>query len=252
MKRLFAFAIALTLAVSLAGCATPLTSKDLKISIDLGDWAYSLVGDEAIVTGKVEIVSDNGSNFVLALQTKNSTDDWITESSKPDLTGDVDSKFALKVTAEGQRIVRVAVLDQEEKVIATSNEGTIVVKDLKAGITKLDYDWRMACETSERKCFDYRINKNYPGLNAMSKKDQDELFSKYRWGYFSTAPNLDTVQPDPTWLFTPGSCKYDRVALDVSKPLPGRTFILQNTGSSPNSYHVTYLKGEFYFYPYFC
>lgn len=248
MKLLSIFAATL-LSLSLAGCSQPLTEKEVKLTANLGDWAYSLVGDEAVIAAKVDFVSGNGSKYVLALQTKSATDEWVTEGKKEDLSGELESKFALKLDAEADKTVRVAIVDSSDKVLVASTEAVIVVKDLKRGMSDIEYGKRIACGVSQKKCFEAHYANGYPGLLALTAKEKTALFNKYTWFSTSTAPNLDTIQSDSDWLYPSGACPADRTKLDISKPLPGRTFTVQSSGSNPQTYHVTYLKGRFYDYP---
>lgn len=250
MKFLSIFAATL-LTLSLSGCSQPLSEKEVKLTADPGDWAYSLVGDEAVVTAKVDFVSANGSKYTLALQTKSATDEWVTESKKEDLSGELQSKFALKLDAEADKTVRVAILDSSDKPVVTSSEAVIVVKDLKRGISDLAYTERIACGVSQKKCFEDHLSSAYPGLFKLSSNEKASLFTKYIWTA-GTAPNLDTIQADPDWLVPVNSCPADKPRIDVSKPLPGRTFTVQSSGASPHTYHVTYFKGSFYDYPSVC
>jgi hypothetical protein len=247
MNKLRIFAATL-LSLSLAGCAQPLTQNEVQLTADPGEWAYSLVGDDAIISGKVDFLSENGSKYVLALQAKSSTDEWVTESKKEDLTGEVESKFALKLDAEADKTVRVAILDSADKVLVASAEAVIVVKDLKRGISDIEYYKRIACGISQKKCFEAYFAFSYPGLLNLSARQKNELFNKYTW-VSGTAPNLESIQADPNWVVPSNSCPADKSSLDLSKPLPGRTFNVQSSGSDPITYHVTYLKGRFYDYP---
>jgi hypothetical protein len=237
-------------AVLLTGCSNSLSPEEAKVSIDLGDWSYSLVGDEAVITGVSDISEGNKSEYTLALEAKNVADEWEIEDQKSQLTGSVSKKFSLKLSNEGEQLLRISLRNDEGKFITSSPEVKIVIKDVKAGLTNLYYGQRIACDQGRTKCFEYILAHNYPGFYNLEKSEKQKLIPKYAWTADST-PNLNSILPDSSWLY-PVTCEKNLLGLDVSKPLPGRTFTIETSTKPTYTIHFTYLKGEFYYYNGLC
>jgi len=237
-------------AVLLTGCSNSLSPEEAKVSIDLGDWSYSLVGDEAVITGVSDISEGNKSEYTLALEAKNVADEWEIEDQKSQLTGSVSKKFSLKLSNEGEQLLRISLRNDEGEFITSSPEVKIVIKDVKAGLTNLYYGQRIACDQGRTKCFEYILAHNYPGFYNLEKSEKQKLIAKYAWTADST-PNLNSILPDSSWLY-PVTCEKNLLGLDVSKPLPGRTFTIETSTKPTYTIHFTYLKGEFYYYNGLC
>ena len=154
-------------AVLLTGCSNSLSPEEAKVSIDLGDWSYSLVGDEAVITGVSDISEGNKSEYTLALEAKNVADEWEIEDQKSQLKGSVSKKFSLKLSNEGEQLLRISLRNDEGEFVTSSPEVKIVTKDVKAGLTNLYYGQRIACEQGQIKCFEYVLRHNYPGFYKM-------------------------------------------------------------------------------------
>jgi hypothetical protein len=249
MKKIFSISIISVLAFVLTGCAPALKADDLSVQMSLGEWQYSLVGDEAIIESTVKLKTENTSKYNLVLQVKDKTDKWADVEDQAELSGSLSTKFSLKLDSESDQILRVALMDNDGKLIASSEESTLTTKDLKLGIRDLYYDEVQACEGSDTACFNFGVANNYPGLYKVSAKQKKTLLSKYYWDAAGT-PKLDTILPDTNWLLPVRKCDKAFLAdLDVTKPLPGRTYTVEVGGSTV---HVTYLKGNFYFYKSYC
>ena len=237
-------------AILLTGCSNSLSSEEAIVSIDVGDWSYSLVGDEAVITGISDISEGNKSEYSLALEAKNAADEWEIEDEKSQLQGSVSKKFSLKLSNEGEQLLRISLRNDEGKVVTSSREVKIITRDLKAGLTNLYYGQRIACEQGRIKCFEYILTHNYPGFYNLEKTEKQKLIAKYRWSADPT-PNLNSILKDSNWLY-PVTCDKDLIKLDVSKPLPGRTFTIETSTKPAYIIHFTYLKGEFYYYMGLC
>ena len=237
-------------AVLLTGCSNSLSPEEAKVSIDLGDWSYSLVGDEAVITGVSDISEGNKSEYTLALEAKNVADEWEIEDQKSQLKGSVSKKFSLKLSNEGEQLLRISLRNDEGEFVTSSPEVKIVTKDVKAGLTNLYYGQRIACGQGRTKCFEYILAHNYPGFYNLEKSEKQKLIAKYAWTADST-PNLNSILPDSSWLY-PVTCEKNLLKLDVSKPLPGRTFTIETSTKPAYTIHFTYLKGEFYYYTGLC
>jgi hypothetical protein len=162
----------------------------------------------------------------------------------------VSKKFSLKLSNEGEQLLRISLRNDEGEFITSSPEVKIVIKDVKAVLTNLYYGQRIACDQGRTKCFEYILAHNYPGFYNLEKSEKQKLIAKYAWTADST-PNLNSILPDSSWLY-PVTCEKNLLGLDVSKPLPGRTFTIETSTKPTYTIHFTYLKGEFYYYNGLC
>lgn len=234
----------------ITGCSNSLSREEANVSIDLGDWSYALVGDEAVITGISDISQGNKSEYTLALENKNKADEWEIADQKSQLEGSVSKKFSLKLSNEGEQLLRISLRNDEGEVITSSREVKIVTKDVKAGLRNLYYGQRIACTQGQIKCFEYIIAHNYPGFYNLENSEKQKLLARFKWTADPT-PNLDSILPDSNWLY-PVTCDKDLIKIDVSKPLPGRTFTVETRTKPSYTIHFTYLKGEFYYYTGLC
>jgi hypothetical protein len=248
LKKIFSISLISILALALSGCTPALKADDVSVNLNLGEWQYSLVGDEAIIEGSVEVKSENDSKYNLVLQTKDNTDKWVDLSDQPELSGSLSTKFSLKLEKEADQTLRLALNGSDGSLITTSDEVTLTTKDLKLGIRDLYYNESQACESSEAKCLDATIASNYPGLTVMSAKQKKSVLSRYSVSRSGT-PDLNSILPDTNWLMPSDKCTTKYTKLDFSKPLPGRTYTVDVGGYTV---HVTYLEGKFYYYATFC
>lgn len=237
-------------AILLIGCSKSLSPEEANVSIDLGDWSYALVGDVAVITGISDISEGNKSEYTLALEAKNTTDEWEIRDQQSQLKGSVSKKFSLKLSNEGEQLLRISLRNDEGEVITSSGEVKIVTKNVKAGLTNLYYGERIACEQGQIKCFEYILAHNYPEFYNLEKSEKQKVFARYSWTAAPT-PNVDSILPDPNWLY-PVTCDKDLIKIDISKPLPGRTFTVETGTTPPFIIHFTYLRGEFYYYSGVC
>jgi hypothetical protein len=250
MKRVSSLMAACLITFLLSGCAAELDASKLSAKIELGNFEYSLVGDKALIKGVIENSNEGVATYSVNLEEKNDADKWEVKDQVLDVSGSVSPTFTLNVEKEGEYQLRITVVNKET-VLATSKEAVIIAKDLKSGVRKLFYDERIACEQGEVKCLDYQLKNTYPGLTEFSDSKKQDILERYRVESSST-PDLSTISPDFEWLY-PVTCDAKFIRLDVSKPLPGRTYIVEKLfENKPITIHVTYLNGDFYYYPGFC
>lgn len=250
MKRVRSFTSACLIAFLLSGCGAQLDASKLSVQLDLGDFNYSLVGDKAVIKAVIKNSNEGDATYSVNLEAKDDADKWVVKDQMTGVYGSISPTFTFNVEQEGEYQLRITVVNKET-VLATSKEAVIVAKDLKNGVRKLFYDERIACEQSESKCLDYQLNNSYPGLIEFSDSKKQNILERYRVESAST-PDLTTISPDFEWLY-PVTCDAEFIRLDVSKPLPGRTYIVEKLfENKPITIHITYLNGNFYYYPGFC
>lgn len=250
MKSAKVLIAGILVAVLLSGCGAKLDSSKLSVRIDLGESQYSLVGDNAVITAVVDNENDSNATYALKLEARNEADQWVVKDQSSEVSGSVSQTFAFKVEEAGTHPLRVSVVSGE-KVLMSSMEATLVAKDLKSGVRTLFYDERIACEQSRSQCLDFQIKSTYPGLVEFNESKKKEILARYTVEA-SASPDLSTISADPEWLY-PVTCDAKYIRLDVSKPLPGRTYIVEKMfENKPITVHITYLKGKFYFYPGYC
>jgi len=250
MKRVRSFTAVCLIAFLLSGCGAQLDSSKLSAQLDLGDFNYSLVGDKALIQANIENSNESDATYSVNLEAKNEADEWEVKDRVTDVSGSTSQTFTFNVEREGKHQLRITVIS-DEKILATSKEAIIVSRDLKSGVRKLFYDQRIACEQSKAKCLNYDINNTYPGLVKYTDSEKQNFLTDYKIEGDST-PDLTTISPDFEWLW-PVTCEARFIQLDVSKPLPGRTYIVETISKNKRiTIHITYLKGKFYFYNTFC
>jgi hypothetical protein len=130
-------------------------------------------------------------------------------------------------------------------------EVSVTVKNLRDEVRKLWYGERIAAEQTSQILLDYELSHTYPGLINLTPDYLSNLVDSNWIGQYSSTPDLDSIEPDPTWLYPSIDCELylNLVQLDISTPLKGRTFALRQGG---NYIHITYLNGELYYFPAFC
>jgi hypothetical protein len=250
MKRARSVTAACLITFLLSGCGTQLDESKLSAQIDLGDYKYSLVGDKALIIVNIENLNESDATYSVNLEAKNEANSWNIVDQISDVSGSISQSVTYNVEEEGEHLLRVNVVSNE-RILATSKEAIIVAKDLKSGVRKLFYDERIACEQNKSKCLDYKIDNTYPGLWKYSNLEKQSILKRYIIESDST-PDLTTISPDFEWLF-PVTCEAKFIQLDVSKPLPGKTYIVETISENNRiTIHITYLKGKFYYYEAFC
>lgn len=241
-KAVSIIASSLLVLLFLTGCASTLEPKNVTASLSVGEWANSLVGDEAIAEASIELVDKSSAEFSARLEVENSAGDWTTVAEKAGKGPNFAPKFALKLEEAGVYSYRISVYQGEETLITSSEPVALSVKDLKLEVRNLFYNASQACDVSTTRCTDFILENNYPGLWDTSSSVYKQAVRLGR----STAggtPDTDTLIATPDWLYTNDSC--EPMKIDVTKPFPGRTFMVTSGG---DDVHVTYLNGKFHFY----
>lgn len=121
----------------------------------------------------------------------------------------------------------------------------VSLDDAKKGIRTLFYEATQACNNSARACSFFFQENVHPDMYDFDDPKIMDLVAQIPAGYLSSgAPELDTVQETPDWLF-PIQPACDPLSISSTEPPRGKTFIVTLDG---RDVHVTHLDGKFYFY----
>ena len=249
IKRVVSTVAPLTLvSLLLTSCAPSLKASDIELSLSAGDYGYALTGDSIPFITSVTLKTDGKPKYNLALEKKSESNEWQQVALLEDVEGEQDSEIPVSVKDAGDFSYRVTFLSGKESVLSSSPI-KVTVKNLKDEVRRFYYDERIACEEGASACLDRTLKQQYPGLFKLSDSYKRSL--REDWSVSTTSPDLDTLEPDPTWLVPVRQCQKELglINLDVSKPLPGRTFIVRRGESDV---HVTYLNGNIHNYYAFC
>lgn len=249
LKNTIISLVALALTLALAGCAPVLTAKDVKATLDAGEWAYSLAGDKALLEGEITLPKGTSSKLIARVEKKDTAGKWQNIAEQETSTDAFKGSFEVTLAEEETSDYRLAVYGSDKKLITVSPAVKIVVKDFSKGLRNLFYDMSQACQQSEKACFNAFIASDYPGLFKFSASQKEKLQSKYIWTSSPSTPDPSTAIPTPEWVLPLSGCEKEYVSMDVTKPLPGRTFMVSDGNRDS---HITYLKGEFYIYNVYC
>ena len=245
MRRVFALGLMAASVLGLSGCSS-LDANQVSVDASAGAFKYALVGDLASFDASISLQGDRGDSYRATLQVRDESNKW-SEVASTELSGDASTKFETKLPTPGEFTYRVAVTDTANKVLKESKAFQVTVNDLALGVRTLYYNEAQACSNSDS-CFDFRLRNTYPGLYELPIAAATKAKASYSWTA-QGVPDVSSITPDPNWVIPVRPCMAKYYKLDISKPLPGRTFIV-TVGDHQS--HVTYLNGKFYYYAWFC
>jgi hypothetical protein len=248
-SRLSAVSLISLLSILLTGCSPSVKASEISLSLSAGDFEYALTGDSIPFVASVSLKTSDKPKYNLGIERKSDSNEWQQVALIKDVEGAKGSELEVVVDDVGKFSYRVTFLNGEESVLS-SKPINVTVKNLKDEVRRFYYEERIACEEGPSSCFDRVLQQQYPGLFKFSSSYKTYLRENW-WSGNNGAPDLDTFEPDPTWLLPVAQCekKLGLIKLDVSKPLPGRTFVVRRESSDV---HVTYLNGKIYNYYDFC
>jgi hypothetical protein len=249
MKQAVKLALLVAIAPLLAGCSQALAPSDVTVSLSVGEWANALTGDQAKLKVDVQLPAGSSTEYEIGLEQQSDSGTWSEVGSPIMSAGSKQAYLKADLSEPGSFIYRAVIKDKAGQRIKSSATASIQVFDLSLGVRKLYYDEAQACLTGEDDCLQYRIQNGYPGLYArVSAADLEVAKSTFNW-IGQGVPDTSTITPDANWVVPSRPCMDKFYALDVSKPLPGRTFIV-TVGDHES--HVTFLDGKFYYYHWLC
>lgn len=235
--------------VSLTSCAPALKASDFKVALSAGEYEYALTGDTIPFESQVSLTSSENLQYSLKIEEQSESKPWRQVALLKDVQGASESEIPVSVSGAGVFTYRATIYSGDQSIVS-SKPIEVTVKDLRNEVRKFYYDERIACEQDGPTCFDWQLKNSYPGLFSLTSSYKNAIRANWFSGETAT-PDLDSIEPDPEWLFPVYKCERTLrlIKLDVSDPLPGRTFVAKRGGSYV---HVTYLKGSLYYYPSFC
>jgi hypothetical protein len=244
--RIKSISLAIIAALTLSGCSAPLTSSDLSIELNAGEWAYSLTGDEALLEGSIEISNGSNQNLEAVLEIKDGDSDWNELEVKALGEGEPNVSFSVLVEEAGDFEFRLSARSPSSEIISSSTPVTVSVGDLKLLVRNLYYDARITCEESASACRAFYEENNYPGLFDYSDPEVSRLFDNTNWSSDAT-PDVDSIIQDQDWRITKDQC-LPWLTSDA-EPSLGRTFLVTITDSfGPYDVHTTFLNGKVYWF----
>jgi hypothetical protein len=260
MKKMATLAIAGAVILGMAGCASPIASKDMAVNLKASATDDLIVGDSVTLTATRTLLHDRNDVVTLTLQSSPDGEAWTTikkvssTSKSKTLSAVVDTHTASDLTYRA--VVRPTA--EGAKASAVSDPLKLTIIDFKAMVRKFYYDHTIAFQTSTDAGLAWDTAHNYPGAFDTTSAVWAATIAQYKEAKVvdSAVPNLDTISPEPTWLLTATKC-----SAASTTPFPGRTFVVtidENTVSNgfPSTnkadVHVTLLKGKLYDYIGYC
>jgi hypothetical protein len=250
LKKTFAIALLISVLFT-SGCAQVLSGSQVSATLGLDTLKYSVVGDQAVIPADVKVQGGASGVYSAMLQILNPDDTWSNVASKEKLSGSKNFKFVTTLAKVGSFSYRLKIVNSNKKIILVTDQQSLSVADPKAGLRSLYYEIYQSCVHGESACLNEYLNVNYPGLISLTPREKSQALMTYSWRA-DEEPDYGSIIPDPTWLYPNRECEKNLVQLDISKPLPGRTFSVLSGGADPRSFHFTYLNGLFYIYRGFC
>lgn len=238
--------LAIIAALTLSGCSAPLTSSDLSIELNAGEWAYSLTGDEALLEGSIELSNGSNQKLEAVLEIKDGGSDWNELEVKELDEGEPSLSFSVLLEEPGDFEFRLSARAPSSEIISSSAPVKVSVGDLKLLVRNLYYDARIACEESASACRAFYEENNYPGLFDYSDPEVSRLFGNTNWVADAT-PNVDSIIQDQDWRITKDPCL--PWLTNDAEPSLGRTFLVTITDSfGPYDVHTTFLNGKVFWF----
>lgn len=239
--------LAIITALILSGCSAPLTSSDLSIKLNAGEWAYSLAGDEALLEGSIEISNSSNQKLEAVLEIKESDTDWKELEVKDLEQSEPNVSFSVLLEEPGDYEFRLSARSPSSELISSSAPVAVSVGDLKLLVRNLYYDARIACEESTSACRAFYEQNNYPGLFDYSDPEVDRLFSNVNWVADYATPDVESIIPDQDWILTKDTCL--PYLTNEPEPSLGRTYLVTlNDSAGSYDVHVTFLNGDVFFF----
>ena len=245
--RIKSISLAIIAALTLSGCSAPLTSSDLSIQLNAGEWAYSLAGDEALLEGSIELSNGSNQKLEAVLEVKDGGSDWNELEVKELDEGEPSVSFSVLLEEPGDFQFRLSARSPSSEIISSSAPVTVSVGDLKLLVRNLYYDARMACEESASACRAFYEENNYPGLFDYSDPEVARIYDNINWVADYATPDVDSIIQDQDWRITKDACL--PWLTNDAEPALGRTFLVTLTDNF-GSYdvHTTFLNGKVFWF----
>jgi hypothetical protein len=238
-------------AVSMVGCAAPLSAKDVSASISIDQKNDVIIGDTTVVSAIGTLAHSRTDKVEVSLESSTDGVTWkpLTqlETSGPNFQIEAKDKQGAAATVTYR--VTVAEPGKSSAPLSSVMSDAISVIDLSQLIRTFYYDGTNAFQISTAAGLDWLHKHNSPEIDqsapGWAADDATDLAGNYAE---SLVPDLTTISPDPTWTLSVGKCNAAGVA-----PPKGRTFIVSVAyGYTYNGYasapvtsdvHVTLLNG---------
>lgn len=235
-------------ALILSGCSPATAIRNLEVSIDATKWSNSLSGETATFSATVAGDFSQSDGLTIGLEAKDSTTTWRAVGEAQPISKPSVQLIDSVIGNPGDYFFRATIFGSDGKAIAHSKNASVHSADLDLEIRKLYYLEAQGCQQSDRACLQAKLSNTYPGLYKVSNAQLASISTAFSWKS-QGVPIPGTAVEDNTWVLPVRNCMNAFYGLDVSKPLPGRTFIVS---LGDHESHVTYVDGKFYNYIWLC
>jgi hypothetical protein len=250
--RIKSISLAIIATLTLSGCSAPLTSSDLSIELNAGEWAYSLTGDEALLEGSIELSNGSNQKLEAVLEVKDGGSDWNELEVKELDEGEPTVSFSVLLEEPGDFEFRLSARLPGSEVIASSAAEVVSVSDLELLVRDLFYQERTLCDDSREACRKFFEDNHYPGIFDFSSSEVISALDRIDWVSSGATPVTDSIIEDQDWKLPVKDCSLN--SSENPEPALGRTYLvtLEDRFGSYDA-HITFLEGRVYFfYDYGC